>query len=87
MSGMYQPGNDPDPVWRMGRPLPDPGPALTAEQEEDLAAYDDYVHSMQGRDIDQRAESDPNWTAPTWPSLRWPWEAERPAESEAEAGQ
>lgn len=84
MSGMYQPRNDPYPVWHMG-PLPDPGPALTAEEEADLAAYDDYVHSMQGRDIDQRAESDSNWTAPTWPSLQWPWQADRLAENQADA--
>lgn len=83
MSSTHPPRNDPDPEWHM-RPLPGPGPALTAEEQVELAAYHDYVDSMQMNDIDGRTESDPYWAAPAWPTARMTWEADRQPENEPE---
>jgi hypothetical protein len=77
--------SDPDPVWRLGPLAPDPGPALTAEEAAEFAAYDNHLHSMQMGGIDGRAESDPNWAVPTRLTTRLPWEADRQAENEPEA--
>lgn len=83
MSSTHQPQNDPDPVWHMG-PLPEL-PAPTAEEAADWEAWQDHVEHMQTLDIDQRVESDPNWTAPVpWPKAWLPWETDRTAENEAE---
>jgi hypothetical protein len=92
MSSMYQPQNDPDPVWHTGPLTPVPAPALTAEEEADWEAWQDHVEHMQMTGIGQRAESDPNWEAPApWPGRPVTWEACRSAENEtepeAEAGQ
>lgn len=51
---------DPDPVWQMG-PLPDPGPALTADEAAEWAEYDDYVDRMQGTVLDGRVETETDW--------------------------
>ena len=85
MSSTPQPRNDPDPVWHTG-PLPAAAPALTAGEAE----YHDYVHGMQMAGINGRAESDPHWAPPAWPtsaSLEAGRTAENEAGREAEAGQ
>jgi hypothetical protein len=94
MSGTDQPRN-PHP-WDTG-PLPDP-PALTAEEEADWEAYLDQVEHMQMRDLDQRAETEPQTlAAPAWLADWWAREPGRSttneagrepeAQPEAEAGQ
>jgi hypothetical protein len=89
---MNQPRNDPDPLWHTGPLTPVPRPVLTAGEQADWEAWQEYADHMQMRDIDQRAEPDPDWAAPApWPDRPVTWEGDRTAENEAgreaEAGQ
>jgi hypothetical protein len=73
----------------MGPLTPVPRPVLTPEEQADWEAWQDYVEHMQALDIDQRAESDPNWGAAAppapWPDRPVTWEADSHAENQAEA--
>jgi hypothetical protein len=83
MSSMDQTHNDP---WNMGPLTPVPRPVLTPEEDAEWEAWQDYVEHMQTLDIDQRTESDPNWSAPApWPDRPVTWETGRITENEAEA--